>query len=249
MNSQPRREVFGGRMLRFVPLGRLLPRCSAPRWAFSASVVLAGAVLLIGCGRTGDPPAISDAGSSTVDAGSSGSLPNIEAPASNLENPAEGQAAGALSDEASGDEASGEQFPVTPVAFAEAGQESSGGGAKSVTFDDIKFEMKKEEKFKQRMLTEKVTGLFDKDIRIRGYILPTFKQSGLTQFVLVRDNQECCFGPKAALYDCIIVHMTEGHTAEFSTRPVTVEGKFSFQKLEIDGTLLAIYHLDGVSVK
>ena len=138
---------------------------------------------------------------------------------------------------------------MTSVAFAETSEES--GGVKGVTFDDIKFEMKKEDKFKQRMLTEKINGLFDKTIRIRGYILPSFKQNGLTQFVLVRDNMECCFGPGAALYDCIVVHMVEGHTASFSVRPVTVEGKFSFQKLEdpTDGALRAIYHLDGVSVK
>jgi hypothetical protein len=137
---------------------------------------------------------------------------------------------------------------VTEVRFA--GEESA-EGTKAVTFDDIKFEMKKDEKFKQRMLTEKINGLFDKSIRIRGYILPSFKQTGLTQFVLVRDNMECCFGPGAALYDCIVVQMVDGHTANFSVRPVTVEGKFSFQKLEdpIDGALRAIYHLDGVSVK
>ena len=141
------------------------------------------------------------------------------------------------------------QVLATPVAFAETSDESS--GPKSITFDDIKFEMKKEEKFKQRMLTEKVNGLFDKNVRIRGYILPPFKQTGLTQFVLVRDNMECCFGKGAALYDCVIVQMVEGHTADYSARPVTVEGKFSFQKLEdpIDGKLVAIYHLDGVNVK
>jgi hypothetical protein len=138
---------------------------------------------------------------------------------------------------------------ATPVAFAEGSEESS--GPKGITFDDIKFEMKKEEKFKQKMLTEKINGLFEKNVRIRGYILPSFKQTGLTQFVLVRDNMECCFGPGAALYDCIVVQMVEGHTANFSVRPVTVEGKLTFQKLEdpIDGTLRAIYHLDGVNVK
>ena len=117
---------------------------------------------------------------------------------------------------------------MMPVAFAETAEESS---VKGITFDDIKFEMKKDEKFKQRMLTEKINGLFDKNVRIRGYILPSFKQTGLTQFVLVRDNMECCFGKGAALYDCVVVQMVEGNTANFSVRPVTVEGKFTFQSM------------------
>ncbi len=44
-----------------------------------------------------------------------------------------------------------------------------------------------------------------KNVRVRGFILPSFQQSGITQFVLVRDNQECCFGPGAALHDCVVV--------------------------------------------
>jgi hypothetical protein len=202
----------------------------AGRWARRGGLVLGGALVvglaLIASGGSGDSPAASDPGPA----------PNIEHPTSNLEHRTESDTA--------------QELLVTPVAFAETTEESS-DAAKSVTFDDIKFEMKKDEKFKQKMLTEKITGLFDKNIRIRGYILPSFKQTGLTQFVLVRDNMECCFGPGAALYDCIIVQMVEGHTANYSVRPVTVEGKFSFQKLEdpIDGALRAIYHLDGVSVK
>ena len=44
--------------------------------------------------------------------------------------------------------------------------------------------------------------------------------------MLVRDNQECCFGPGAALFDCVMVEMIPGNTTDFVTRPVTVEGKF-----------------------
>ena len=46
----------------------------------------------------------------------------------------------------------------------------------------------------------------------------------LTVTVLVRDNLECCFGPGAALYDCVMVRMNPGKTTNFSIRPVTVEG-------------------------
>ena len=45
------------------------------------------------------------------------------------------------------------------------------------------------------MITPAIEKLENTKVRIRGYILPSFQQSGLTQFVLVRDNMQCCFGP------------------------------------------------------
>ena len=118
------------------------------------------------------------------------------------------------------------------------------------TFDDIKFEMEKTDLFQRSMLTPKVEELFGRRIRIRGFMFPTLKKRGLTQFVLVRDNLECCFGPGAALFDCILVHMNEGKTAEYSIRPVAVEGTFSLEEIiGPDERHMAIYRLDGESVE
>jgi hypothetical protein len=120
---------------------------------------------------------------------------------------------------------------------------------KDITFDDIKFDIEKDAKFERSLFTPAIEELNGRSIRIRGYILPTFQQSGIRNFVLVRDNMECCFGPGAAIYDCIIVDMI-GATAEFTTRPVTVEGVLTFREvLDFDGITRAIYHLDAVSVK
>jgi len=122
--------------------------------------------------------------------------------------------------------------------------------AKDVTFDDIKFDIKKDAPFKRSMLTEKIEKLADSSIKIRGYILPSFQQKGIKQFVLVRDNMECCFGPGAALYDCIVVEMAPGKSASFTVRPVSVEGKFEISEFkDPDGKHLAIYRLVGEEVK
>lgn len=121
---------------------------------------------------------------------------------------------------------------------------------RETTFDDLKFEMQEGDAFERSMLTPQVESLFGKSIRIRGYIYPTLKKRGLKQFVLVRDNMECCFGPGAALYDCVLVHMKEGKTAEFSIRPVAVEGDFSFEEFrDYDDTTRAIYRLDAEVVE
>lgn len=124
------------------------------------------------------------------------------------------------------------------------------GGPREITFDDIKFDMEKGAPFTPDLLPKRVTALEETRIRIRGYILPSFQQTGLTQFVLVRDNMECCFGPGAALYDCIVVRMEPGKTTDFSIRPVAVQGTFRLQELRgPDGNHLAIYAMDGEDVR
>ena len=80
----------------------------------------------------------------------------------------------------------------------------------------------------------------------------------ISQFVLVRDNQECCFGPGAALFDCVIIEMVPGKTTDFVTRPVTVEGKFKIdtKSYKYPGGVgpkgashFAIFKIAGTSVK
>ena len=121
---------------------------------------------------------------------------------------------------------------------------------KDLTFDGIKFPIKKGDKFKRSMLTKKIEDLDGQRVRIRGYILPSFQQKGIKQFILVRDNLECCFGPGAALYDCIVVEMAKGKSTSFTVRPVAVEGTFAIRPFKgPDGKHLAVYHLTGLSVK
>ena len=110
----------------------------------------------------------------------------------------------------------------------------------NVTFDDVKFEIEKNEDFSRQILTDKINNFEGKRIKIRGYIRPSFKQTGIEKFILVRDNQECCFGPGAMIYDCMIVGMKKGTATEFTTRPITVEGDFYLKEFEgPDGKLWA----------
>lgn len=115
-----------------------------------------------------------------------------------------------------------------------------------LSFDDIKFEMEKGAPYDPELLTDKIRSYEGKKIRIRGYILPGFQERGITEFVLVRDNMECCFGPGAALYDCILVQMAPGKTTSYSYRPIAVEGVFEIETFEgPDGYPLAIYRIQA----
>jgi hypothetical protein len=118
------------------------------------------------------------------------------------------------------------------------------------SFDDVKLPMEKTDAWHESRLTDRVKALFGKKIRIRGYMFPTSRQQGLKRFVLVRDNLECCFGPGAALFDCILVSMNGDATAEYSIYPVTVEGEFRLEVLPgADGRPLAIYQMTGDAVE
>jgi hypothetical protein len=132
-----------------------------------------------------------------------------------------------------------------------AAERRASGKVKEITFDDVKLEMQKNDPFESKLLTDKIKALDGTQIRIRGYILPSFQQTGIKQFVLVRDNMECCFGPGAMLHDCILVEMVAPAEATYTVRPVSVEGTFSIREVKdpINGKHLAIYHLDGTSVK
>ena len=94
------------------------------------------------------------------------------------------------------------------------------------------------------MITPAIERLSNNKVRIRGYILPPFQQTGLTRFVLVRDNMACCFGPGAAIYDSMIVDMQPGKTIDYKLQPIVVEGTFNVHEVRSpSGRYMSIYHL------
>jgi hypothetical protein len=139
---------------------------------------------------------------------------------------------------------------VSLLVFADAHPALAAGRAEDVTFDDIKFDMKKGGEFERAMLTKKIEGFAGQRIRIRGYILPSFRQKGIKQFVLVRDNMECCFGPGAYIYHNCQVECVPGVSTSFSIRPIAVHGTLRFKPLVgPDGKCLSVYHLTATRVE
>lgn len=123
--------------------------------------------------------------------------------------------------------------PVTAVAISgnstdepETNSSATASTAEPIdtSFDDLKFDIEKGAAYKPSMLTDEIKKLDGKTIRLRGFVRPGFKQNGIKQFVLVRDNQECCFGPGAALYDCVMVKMADDQSIDFTVRPISVVG-------------------------
>ena len=156
--------------------------------------------------------------------------------------------------------ASTEEDPKPANGVEERRSSDSALAKGDINFDDLKFDLEKDAPFDASMITAGLKQLDGRDVTLRGYILPStlFSETNISQFVLVRDNQECCFGPGAALYDCVMVQMVEGNTTDFVTRPVTVAGRFVIDTesyryppgLSPNGaTHMAVFRIEGLKVE
>ena len=114
-----------------------------------------------------------------------------------------------------------------------------------LSFDDLKFDIAKGVDFQESMLTAAIKKLDGRKVRLRGFVRPGYKQSGIKNFVLVRDNQQCCFGPGAALYDCVMVKMADDAALEFTVRPICVVGTLQLKNyVGKDGKTWAIFRMN-----
>lgn len=87
-------------------------------------------------------------------------------------------------------------------------------------------------------------------IRIRGFMMNEFQETGLLGFTLARDNEICCYGRDPKVYDLIMVRMREGTTANYMPRvPFDVEGTLHFLPPEPgDRILFRLYAIRDAKV-
>ena len=135
-----------------------------------------------------------------------------------------------------------------PVAVGES--ETGRDQMALITFDDLELKMEKDAVFDRSLLTDRVKELMGRKVRIRGFIYPSImQQSGITEFPLVK-NTQCKFGPGGIAHHLIVVKMQEGASAEFTVRPIAVEGLLSLRPLKgYDDNTWAIYHIVGEKVE
>ena len=136
------------------------------------------------------------------------------------------------------------------TAAARPSPPSRRGEPREITFDDIKFDMEKGAPFTPDLLPKRVTALEATRIRIRGYILPSFQQTGLTQFLLVRDQGDCCFGGNPKITDRVLVNLKDPKGISFTSRQRKIAGRFVVRPTGtavLDGGVL--YHLEDASMR
>jgi hypothetical protein len=89
-------------------------------------------------------------------------------------------------------------------------------------------------------------------VRVRGFMYPTYMNEGLEGFVLLRDNQKCCYGPGAKIYDHISVRMKDGITTTYVPLQESLEvvGRFKIDLQASGDSIFQMYVIeDAVVVK
>lgn len=83
-------------------------------------------------------------------------------------------------------------------------------------------------------LAPQVQELVDQPIFVKGYMFPVERKFGLESFVLVKDNQLCCFGKQVEPTDMILVVLPEGRTMDYTTGMVSVGGELKIEPTSVD---------------
>jgi hypothetical protein len=82
-------------------------------------------------------------------------------------------------------------------------------------------------------------------VLLKGYMYPGKQQHGIVQFLLVRDQGDCCFGGNPKITDRVLVQLSDPRGIEFSPRLTKIAGRFVVRpagNTGIDGGVL--YHLE-----
>lgn len=104
------------------------------------------------------------------------------------------------------------------------------------------------DKLGNQRVPPEVQALAGQKIFLKGYMYPTRQTEKLTEFILVKDNQQCCFGGQPALTDMIHVRLSDGLTMDYTDGLVSVAGEFRIADTPPSGPLSPIYVMETTHV-
>ncbi|MFO1004967.1 MAG: hypothetical protein U0929_03335 [Planctomycetaceae bacterium] len=94
-----------------------------------------------------------------------------------------------------------------------------------------------------------LSGLNGKMVRIRGWMYPPNQETDIPAFIFVRDNQICCFGRMAKIYDKFGVRLREGVTTNYiQGRPFDVVGQMVVKSIVLNGELFFLYKINDAII-
>ena len=124
------------------------------------------------------------------------------------------------------------------------------GDPEKITFDDLILGMQADMVYRPFMLTDRAKELEGKKVRLSGEMWPGASSTKLKEFILLR-NTKCLYGKGGQADHVADIKMKEGHTIDFSTSTVRVEGKLRIvpRNSDLDGTTMHIYVLEDAVAK
>ena len=117
---------------------------------------------------------------------------------------------------------------------------------KLITYDDIQFMLKKGEPYSRDRLPDRIKVLGGKRVAITGFMSPSFRSDGITEFVLMRTTSRK-FGTEPPC-EMIRVKMAPGTSTTYTIKNVTVTGCFALKEFTVSGKAWALYRITAASV-
>lgn len=122
-----------------------------------------------------------------------------------------------------------------------------------VTFDDIDLlkilNMEPVPENAPSLMPDWLKELDGKKIRLRGFMFPTYRDTGVEIFVFARDNELCCFGRSPKMYDVMKVSMKDGVTTDYiEGRPFDVIGTFHIADKAVMASYPKLYSITDAIV-
>ena len=91
-----------------------------------------------------------------------------------------------------------------------------------------------------------IKALDEKQIALKGYMLPLRVERGLvTELLIMRDQSMCCYGTVPRINEWVSVKMTNAGIKPIMDQPVTLFGKLHVGEMRENGYLVGIYAMDG----
>jgi len=91
-----------------------------------------------------------------------------------------------------------------------------------------------------------ILALDGKKIFLKSYIYQTGKLKGLESFLVVKDNQSCCFGADPAIEDRVGVIMQKGKSIDYKSGKIGIAGTFHLNKnFTNNGEREPLFMIDG----
>ena len=111
-------------------------------------------------------------------------------------------------------------------------------------------ELQPDEAVPGQLIPPSAIALNGQKVFIKGYIYPGQQSDGIKQFVLCRDQGDCCFGGNPKITDRIEVNLAGSQTVAYSSRQFKVAGTFRVELTQTANGLGTIYyHLDAEYVQ
>lgn len=99
-------------------------------------------------------------------------------------------------------------------------------------------------------IPDAIKALNDKEVSVRGYMLPTVFDDGLaTDFLILRNQNMCCYGMIPNITEWVNVRMVGKGVKAIMDQPVTVSGRFHVGDVRENGSLVGIYSLEADELK